>query len=200
MDASKLTEIAKFGGKTLYFSNTKIWKALKDIRSYIELVKAIQAIDWLQDLDKDKKEEFYREIKRDIDISPGIDINVEFAGGKVSLYPAGAEELDDKAVNEVLRWLSKYPDVKLLFSNALNELGRGGESRNILDSLRLTLEKFLKEFLNNNKPLEKQKGHLGGFLKEKGVPKSIREIYVRLMVYYTDYQNEYVKHESKTQV
>lgn len=199
MDATEFRKLFNLAGHTAYFSNTKIWKVLEQIDNYKEFVKAIQAVDWLEGLSKSKKEEFFKEVKEDIAISPGIDINVEFIEESTVLYPKGAEELDEGTVNEVLRWLSKYPEAQDNFQNALSSYGSGANPRNILDDLRLALETLFREVLNNKKRLKKQKKPLGQFQKNKGVPKYIREMYTGLIRLYADYQNENVKHKSKVE-
>jgi len=45
--------------------------------------------------------------------------------------------------------------------------------------------------------LKNQKGPLGNYLKDKGTPTEIREMFATLVMYYDKYQNEYAKHNDK---
>ena len=66
--------------------------------------------------------------------------------------------------------------------------------RNLLDDLRLSLEKLTQRLLNNNKSLENQITDLGQFLKDSGCSKELANMFQKLIDYYTKYQNTYVKH------
>jgi len=69
--------------------------------------------------------------------------------------------------------------------------------RNLIDDLRLSLELLFKEILNNNKGLENQEKLLIEYLKQKNVPKELKNMYWKLIDYYAKYQNNYAKHEDK---
>ena len=66
--------------------------------------------------------------------------------------------------------------------------------RNVLDDMRLALETFLKEILQNQKSLENQLSEVGKFQKEKGLSPEFIGMFNRLLDYYAKYQNNYVKH------
>ena len=66
--------------------------------------------------------------------------------------------------------------------------------RNLLDNLRLSFEILLKNLLGNNKSLENQLSELGNFLRFKNVSTELKNMIVKLIDYYTKYQNTYVKH------
>ncbi len=69
--------------------------------------------------------------------------------------------------------------------------------RNVLDDMRLSLELLLKVLLHNDKSLENQIPELGAFLKAKGIQTEIRNMYVTLLKYYLQYQNNHVKHNDE---
>ena len=67
--------------------------------------------------------------------------------------------------------------------------------RNVLDDMRLALELFLKEILNNQKSLENQLSEIGNFQKGKGKSQEFINMFKQLLDYYAKYQNKYVKHD-----
>ncbi|GAG67399.1 unnamed protein product, partial [marine sediment metagenome] len=90
-----------------------------------------------------------------------------------------------------------YPKVQKSFKSALEKYHNKIYQRNLIDDLRLSLELLFKEILNNNKGLENQEKALGEYLKEKNVPKQLKNMYWKLIDYYAKYQNSYAKHENK---
>lgn len=100
-------------------------------------------------------------------------------------------------VKETLVGLSKYQDSAKLFQSALDKLNENRFERNLLDDLRLSLETLLKTLLNNKKSLEKQYSDLGIYLKEKNTSKECNNMFLKLIDYYSKYQNTYVKHHDK---
>ena len=70
-----------------------------------------------------------------------------------------------------------------------------------MDELRLGLEELLRAVLQNRKSLEKQKSYLNAWLKDKKAHKQLANLFGQLLVAYTSFQNEAVKHgdESKEQ-
>ena len=63
--------------------------------------------------------------------------------------------------------------------------------------MRLSLELLLKEILNNDKSMENQFGEIGKILKERGISEEIRNLFVKILDYYSKYQNNNVKHDSQ---
>lgn len=64
-----------------------------------------------------------------------------------------------------------------------------------MDDLRLALELLLKKILNNTKSLENQIKPLGDYFKGKSGSKELQNMFVKLVDYYSKYQNTYVKHD-----
>lgn len=60
----------------------------------------------------------------------------------------------EKLVIHILNWLSKYDKAKEQFKKALQLTLKGLNSKYIVDCLRLSLELFLKQYLNNSMSLE----------------------------------------------
>lgn len=92
-------------------------------------------------------------------------------------------------------FLSQFPKSQQLYQTALKKFQDCVYERNCLDDLRLCLETFLHEVLNNKKQLEKQGGDLERFLETKGTSPEIRKIFGKILEQYGIYQNRYVKHD-----
>jgi len=115
-----------------------------------------------------------------------------------------AEKLDDgtqlsdinlKLIEETRHWLDLFPDALALYNGALQKHGYGVFKRNVLDDLRLSLEKLLQSLFSNKKTLENQISNLGTFVKKCGGSTEFSNMFLKLIDYYTKYQNTYVKHD-----
>lgn len=98
-------------------------------------------------------------------------------------------------IEQTRHWLSDYPDSLKLYEMALMKIENKLFLRNLLDDLRLSLEKLTQRFLKNSKSLENQIADLGQFLKACGCSKELSNMFQKLIDYYTKYQNTYVKHD-----
>lgn len=107
------------------------------------------------------------------------------------------EFMESIAVTEAKHWLSAFPDALAMYNSALAKYSHGVFERNVLDDMRLSLELLLKVLLHNDKSLENQIPELGAFLKAKGIQTEIRNMYVTLLKYYLQYQNNHVKHNDE---
>jgi len=103
-------------------------------------------------------------------------------------------EVSQEIVDDTRHWLGSFPRVQELYNRALEKYRGGVLERNVLDDLRLALELLLREVLNNDKSLENQIPLLGGYLKDRGGSTEFRNMFTTLVRYYTNYQNEHVKH------
>lgn len=100
----------------------------------------------------------------------------------------------NKSVTETKHWLNGYPDSLKLYNEALQKYQQGIYQRNILDDMRLSLELLLKTLLNNKKSLENQFEIVGKELKNKNVSKEVSNLFTTVLTYYSNYQNQYIKH------
>ena len=178
------------------FKNSNVYKIISGENDFVEFIKCLQVLFWL-DLGSEVKEELYFGFKEDIEISL-LDIRItKIKNNGIIFQPKGAKLLDEKVVNDVLNWLTSYNIVCKNFKSALEKYQNKIYQRNLIDDLRLSLELLLKEILNNEKSLENQKKPLGKYLEEKNIPKELRNMYWQLINYYTNYQNNYAKHNDK---
>jgi hypothetical protein len=104
-------------------------------------------------------------------------------------------EIDQALVERTEHWLAPFPDSLKQYDQAVHKHANGVFLRNVLDDLRLALELLLKKLMGNEKSLENQVPHLGSFIKERGGSSQLSNMFVKLVDYYTKYQNTYVKHD-----
>ena len=144
-------------------------------------------------------------IIRDLCDQPSIQLRNAAAARKLKLtlmtrYGALDTENLGAKVNEELieqtrHWLGTFPEVLGLFNQALDKYAARVFSRNILDDLRLSLEKLVQALLGNSKAIENQLSAVGTFVKERGGSTELSNMFVKLVDYYCKYQNTYVKHD-----
>lgn len=106
------------------------------------------------------------------------------------------DQVNMELIRQTQHWLGAFPDVLDLYNQALQKYESHVFSRNLLDDLRLALEALLKELLRNAKSLENQFSDLGVFVKSHGGSPELSNMFVKLVEYYSKYQNTYVKHNS----
>jgi len=104
-------------------------------------------------------------------------------------------ELDEALIERTQHFLGPFPEALSLFEQAVQKHANGLFLRNVLDDLRLALELLLKSLLCNRKSLENQLSSLGTFIKQRGGSTELANMFVKLIEYYTKYQNSYVKHD-----
>lgn len=104
-------------------------------------------------------------------------------------------EVDAELIQRTQHWLNPFPDVLALYNEAVEKHRNRIFLRNVLDDLRLSLELLLKPLLGNDKSLENQISALGTFIKAKGGSSELANMFVKLVDYYTKYQNSYIKHD-----
>jgi len=104
-------------------------------------------------------------------------------------------DLNPSLVEETHHWLAAFPDSRDLFDAALQKHANGVFARNALDDLRLSLELLLKAIFQNTKTLENQLGNVGTYVSARGGSSEYRNMFAKLLDYYSKYQNSYVKHD-----
>lgn len=124
------------------------------------------------------------------------DLKVKLAKRYSHLAPSlSATEVNGQLVEETRHWLEKHPEALSLYNDALHKLEHGIFHRNLLDDLRLALEKLLRGVLSNDKSLENQISFLGTYISDRAGSKELANMFVKLIDYYGKYQNTYVKHD-----
>lgn len=113
------------------------------------------------------------------------------------IFPLGAEELDDALVSEPLEWLNDYPNARKTYIIALEQYSKGLYIRDVADNFRKAFEEFLKEFLNNNNDLSKNKKEVEAYLKSQDAAPQLIAMLVSLISHYYLFNNEAAKHNDK---
>jgi hypothetical protein len=106
-----------------------------------------------------------------------------------------ASDLNQGLIDETRHWLSGFPESLLIYNEALAKYSHGAFSRNVLDDMRLGLEKLLHSLFENHKTLENQRAAVGGYIKDTGGSAQLSNMFASLLSYYCQYQNDYVKHD-----
>lgn len=135
----------------------------------------------------------------DITANPPFFLDTDIVNGEINIYKSGAELLDNHLIKDSLHWLSKYPEVRKLFANALEKYSEYNQTdenaRTIYDDLRASLEKLVKLILGNSKTLENNKNEIEEWLKGKGTHKQVIKIFSNILNSYIVFMND-VKHVS----
>ena len=92
--------------------------------------------------------------------------------GHLLTHPESSS-IDAGLIEQAKHWLSDFPAALKLYEEALLKYENKIFLRNLLDDLRLCLEKLLHAILKNSKSLENQIQDLGGFVKERGGSKEL---------------------------
>ncbi len=109
--------------------------------------------------------------------------------------PKLAEAVSEMLIEQTKHWLDAYPRCLGLYADAIQKHRVGSFQRNTLDDLRLALEMLLKDIFSNGKSLENQIPAVGAFIKSTGGSPEMCNMFVKLIDYYSKYQNTYVKHD-----
>jgi hypothetical protein len=113
--------------------------------------------------------------------------------GHLAEHPSS--EVNETLIEETQHWLQDYAQALSLYNQAYTKLETGSFHRNLLDDLRLSLEKLLRGIFKNEKSLENQISSLGTYIKQNGGSPELANMFFRLVDYYAKFQNTYVKHD-----
>ena len=133
---------------------------------------------------------------------PGLADNTEVRDLKIKLLSRfghlntenSSDKINESLVEETTHWLQEFPDILKLYQQALEKLNNNVFQRNLLDDLRLSLELLLKSILNNQKSLENQLSEIGTFIQQRKGSKDLNNMFLKLIEYYSKYNNTYIKH------
>lgn len=115
--------------------------------------------------------------------------------GRFAEHPSA--DVNETLIEETRHWLQDFPEALSLYNQAYEKLETGSFHRNLLDDLRLSLERFLRGILENDKSLENQIPLLGAFIKAHGGSPELANMFLKLVDYYAKFQNTYVKHDDR---
>ena len=107
------------------------------------------------------------------------------------------KQIDILMVNETKKLLINYSICYDMYNSAITKYQEGVYERNVLDDFRLCLELLLKHIFNNSKSIENQLSEVGKYQKNRNMSSELSNMFIKLIEYYTKYQNEHVKHNDK---
>jgi hypothetical protein len=137
------------------------------------------------------KDILYYKLQQSLEFS---NVNLAVAklkGGEIIFYPKGEEILDDQLVNKVLDFLDEASNSHFIEALSFYQSKKYVKSA---ESLRRTLEEYLRLKLANKKGLAENKNELSKKLKTDSVDSQIRNTIVSILGYLDQYFNENSKH------
>jgi len=175
-------------GQSPYIWGQNICETLVAEKDEIKFYKLLQFIcisggDFLKDF-------LYKQLKHIIDIS-NVNLAIGLDNNDIILYPAGENYLDEEVVNKVLRFLDSNSNKH--FIAALKEYQENDYVKSA-ESLRRTLEEYLRYALKNNKGFDKNIGEVQKYFKKTGVDSELRNIIFQIFNYLDKYFNNNSKH------
>lgn len=183
--------LASLGGAD--FAQSAIFQSLSQENSPDEYCHCLDAFFHLR-LSQADLQALFDGFAGDLRLS-SIGIRIASYGGHYGLYPTGVRVLDERVVDADLQWLVSYPKVLAEFEKALAQSPDLTKQREMLDSLRFSLENILKQLLGNRKSLEKNKDAVLRWMDDRETCVETRQMMSQLFHFYCNYQNEHVKHE-----
>lgn len=112
-------------------------------------------------------------------------------------YLAEGNISNTELIVKTKHWLASHESSLKQYESALSKYESGNFERNTLDDMRLSFELLVKDILNNGKSLENQIAELGSMMKETDSSVELRNMVTQVIRYYTDFQNNHVKHNDK---
>ena len=112
-------------------------------------------------------------------------------------YLAEGDISNTELIVKTKHWLSNHQMSLKQYESALSKYESGIFERNTLDDMRLSFELLVKDILGNGKSLENQIAELGSMMKETDASIELRNMVAQVIRYYTDFQNNHVKHNDK---
>lgn len=158
----------------------------------IELIFSldIQTSTGFRGEEKYSRELLIEAVQQAIDFSD-VNVAIVVSEGNVILYPRGEKKLDDELVNYVLTFLNDQSNKH--FQQALKFYQSNNPVKSA-ESLRRSLEEFLRFKLQNTKGLDANIGDLQKKLKEDGRDSQVRNIIFTTFSYLDQYFNDNSKH------
>lgn len=101
---------------------------------------------------------------------------------------------ETELIQKTKHWLANHQSALKQYENALSKYEGGIFERNTLDDMRLAFELLVKDLLRNERSLENQISDIGTKLKDSGASTELRNMVQQVIKYYTDFQNNHVKH------
>ncbi len=129
----------------------------------------------------------------------GIALCVVDYEDKVLIIPSGSRLLDEKNIVDVLNGLQEYSKKSAeLFYSALELYRKGDSDVQVITQLRLSIECFLHDYLDNKRNFDNNIPELFDKLSEKKVPAEFQTMIRIPLDRFNSYDNNNSKHHAKT--
>lgn len=169
-------------------------------KKFYQIIELIFSLDIKNDHDyyahqtTFSKEILYSKTVQAVEFS-NINLEITRKEGEVILYPKGEKVFDEKLVNEVLSFLDKKSGEHFKSALKYYQAGNKKDAIESAESLRRTIEEFLRYKLDNPSGLHDNIKELFLGLKKDNRDPIIRNIIQRFFSYLDEYFNENSKHK-----
>lgn len=174
----------------LYLENNekKFYRLLQIIFSFLPLKKFGSTTD------NYTRERLISKISEAVDLS-NINLSITVKNGEVIFFPKGETILDEVLVNEVLSFLNVESQKHFIESLASYLNYSKINAVKSAESIRRSIEEFLRFKLQNKKGLKENISELQKRLKTDKRDSNLRQIIFQIFTYLDKYFNENSKHE-----
>ena len=167
----------------------------EDEKEFYRLIELILSLDITSIIEHDRrysysKEILLRKVIEAIELS-NVNVAITISNDEVILYPKGEKKLDDELVNRTLSFLDDKSNEH--FEHAL-KFYQAKKPVKSAESLRRSLEEFLRYKLKNSKGLDANIKELQTKLKKDQRNSQVRNIIFQTFSYLDQYFNENSKH------
>jgi len=173
--------------------STNVIDALENENNPIKLFFILQTIFSLLDFRHPHNDALYQNFKAILNLSD-VNLAVTEKDGKVIFYPQGEKRLDFELVEAVLSFLNLESHNHFLNALQFYERKSGADSIKSAESLRRSLEEYLRFKLKNQKGLDANITELLTQLKKDGRDPVVRNVIFQVFSYLDKYFNENSKH------
>lgn len=186
---------------------SKIIKELLNSKTEIDFFRNLQILFLSRFIETDKKEKLKIEIDNIIKVSGYSNIVfIKKEENKFLIYPVGEKFLDERAVNKAIENLEKYKTAYEIFIDSLekysNSNNTGTDNVQIINSLRTSLENYLKEkFETDTRSIDNiATKFIGPYLAKKNIDVNIRTMYINLAKSIEKFNNDNIKHTANLEI
>ncbi len=163
-------------------------------KEFYRLIEVILSLDMKKSFakrGKETKQYLIKRVKEAIEMSDMDVVATDFKNGLI-LYPKGEKKLDEELVNKTLSFLNHQSNQH--FEEALKFYQDKNPVKSA-ESLRRSLEEFLRYKLKNQKGLKENINSLQKKLKQNNNKSEVRNIIFQTFNYLDEYFNENSKHQ-----
>lgn len=191
----------------LFGKESNVIKELLNSKTEIDFFRNLQVLFLSSYIGDSLKEELGYEINNIIKASGYSNIVfIKKEENKFLIYPVGEKVLDEGAVNKSIECLEKYKTAYEIFIDSLekysNSENTGVENVQIINSLRTSLENYLKEkFETDTRSIDNiATRFIGPYLAEKNIDVNIRTMYINIAKSIEKFNNDNIKHTANLKI